>query len=504
MSSRYERLRLQHAVPIKILAVTLALQLLIANCSGVIEPDSDSDQPVRTDVALSVQTQPGDAASGVSLGTQPVVQLLDDSGNVVTGDNSTVITAALASGAGSLEGSTSVTLAAGVARFADLAVAGTVGDYTLSFSAPGLASVTSDAFTLRPGPASTQMSVVTASRTAVGVGETAILTLRARDAQGNAHTTGGLTVTFNAAGGSSQGTIGATQDNDDGTYQAVFTGMAAGTPTTISATIDGEPISSQLPTIQVTTAPSGRIVFFEEHFEDADLASRGWYDIGATPRIVFDAERGSNVIEMTFNQGESAVDSKPGRHLFDESETVYLAFWVRYSENWVGSGGGAHPHEFFFLTTVDPNPFQGPSAAVLQILVEQTHCFGGFNNCGVWGPDPNITGMFPWIGANGRRMRAPEVYFADDPAAFGGTRYKADWHRIEVFMQMNSDVGVPDGIARYWYDGELIIDLSDVLFRAEPAQAGALFNHHIAAPWMASSPITQTMWIDDLVVATER
>ncbi len=496
MSSRYERLRLQHAVPIKILAVTLALQLLIANCSGVIEPDSDSDQPVRTDVALSVQTQPGDAASGVSLGTQPVVQLLDDSGNVVTGDNSTVITAALASGAGSLEGSTSVTLAAGVARFADLAVAGTVGDYTLSFSAPGLASVTSGAFSLRPGPASPQTSLVTVSRPSVQVGETATLTLRARDAEGNAHTTGGLTVVFSASGGSSQGTIGPTRDNGDGTYEADFTGTAAGTPTTIGASISGQSVSSQLPSIEVTDVPSGRIVFFEENFEDTNFSSRGWYDLRNSP-VVFDSDRGSNVLEVLFQAGDQGMPTHGslGRHLFDSTETVYLSYWVRYSDNWVGSQASFHPHEFYFLTDAD-GPFVGPASALLEVVIEQNHCVHtSGNDC-----PGSVTGMIPFIGANGRRMEAPDVYFTDDL----GPRYKGDWHRVETFLQMNSGVGVPDGIARYWYDGELLVDLADVIYRAEPEDDGFRFNQLLVGPYMVSSSVTQMIWIDDIVVATER
>ncbi len=100
------------------------------------------------------------------------------------------------------------------------------------------------------------MSEVTTSTGAVLVGQTATLRLRARDAQGNNHTTGGLTVVFSVAGGSSQGTIGPTRDNGDGTYEADFTGTVGGTALTVSATVNGSPVTSNLPTILVAVAGS--------------------------------------------------------------------------------------------------------------------------------------------------------------------------------------------------------------------------------------------------------
>ncbi len=61
---------------------------------------------------------------------------------------------------------------------------------------------------------------------------------------------------FSVSGGSSQGTIGPTRDNGDGTYEADFTATAAGTTLTVGATINGSPVSSTLPTILVAVAGS--------------------------------------------------------------------------------------------------------------------------------------------------------------------------------------------------------------------------------------------------------
>jgi len=106
--------------------------------------------------------------------------------------------------------------------------------------------------TVSQGGASTSQSTVTVSAATVASGATVTLTLQAKDAGGNNLTAGGLTVAFTATGGTSTGTIGSTTDHANGTYTATFTGVAAGTATTIHATIGGAAVTSTLPTITVT------------------------------------------------------------------------------------------------------------------------------------------------------------------------------------------------------------------------------------------------------------
>ena len=69
-----------------------------------------------------IHTQPSaTATAGQAFGTQPVVYEEDQYGNLETGDNSTVVTASLASGTGPLQGTTTVTVSGGVATFTNLA-----------------------------------------------------------------------------------------------------------------------------------------------------------------------------------------------------------------------------------------------------------------------------------------------------------------------------------------------------------------------------------------------
>lgn len=234
----------------RIVALALTTSAALAACELF---DDVTEPPPPDGPHLAIQTQPGDAASATPLGTQPVVEVRDDNGDVATGDNTTVVTAAIASGEGSLDGTMSVTATAGIATFTDLMITGTAGQHQLSFSAQGFASATSNAFTLRAGVASPAASAVSVSDDVIVVGQTAVITLQARDAQENDHDSGGLVVEFSASGGTSEGIIGETIDNGDGTYESSFLATASGTEVTISATIDGESVTSPLPTIRVSS-----------------------------------------------------------------------------------------------------------------------------------------------------------------------------------------------------------------------------------------------------------
>jgi adhesin/invasin len=139
--------------------------------------------------------------------------------------------------------------------YSALFVGATAGTITSLGATIDGAAVTSAAPSLRvvPGPASPSGSQVLVSRDTIAVGDTAVLTLEARDVFGNRLSGGGLSVTFTASGGTgvSAGTIDVVTDHLDGSYTAVFHATTAGTPTTIGATIDGVPVTSALPTITV-------------------------------------------------------------------------------------------------------------------------------------------------------------------------------------------------------------------------------------------------------------
>src|SRR5256885_5625553 len=146
---------------------------------------------------LAVTPQPSASAqSGVAFAQQPVVQLRDGAGNPVSQSGVTV-TAAIATGAGTLGGTlTATTTSGGTASFTNLSISGTAGDRTLSFSAPGLTGVVSTTITVGAGAATqlaltTQPSAPAPSR--VAVAQQPVVQLR--DGDGNAVNQAGGTIT---------------------------------------------------------------------------------------------------------------------------------------------------------------------------------------------------------------------------------------------------------------------------------------------------------------------
>ncbi len=112
--------------------------------------------PPATPTSLSVATQPSSSAgSGRPLGQQPVVQVLDADGNPATA-RGVLVTAAIASGGGTLSGEAAIrTDATGKAAFTNLALVGTAGPRILRFTANGLQPAVSAPIGLGPGDAAT-------------------------------------------------------------------------------------------------------------------------------------------------------------------------------------------------------------------------------------------------------------------------------------------------------------------------------------------------------------
>jgi hypothetical protein len=93
--------------------------------------------------ALAVTTQPVGGTSGAALATQPVVRIVDASGNTMTGSAASVTVTA---SGGTLGGTKTVAAVNGVATFTNLTHT-TAGTKTLTFASTALTSVTSASFT---------------------------------------------------------------------------------------------------------------------------------------------------------------------------------------------------------------------------------------------------------------------------------------------------------------------------------------------------------------------
>lgn len=108
------------------------------------------DITVGAAAGLRVATQPGGASAAAAFVTQPVVEVVDAGGNVVTSDSSTNVDAAISTGTGTsgalLGGTTTVQASAGIVTFTNLQIDLAGSGYTLDFSATGFTTVVSDPF----------------------------------------------------------------------------------------------------------------------------------------------------------------------------------------------------------------------------------------------------------------------------------------------------------------------------------------------------------------------
>jgi hypothetical protein len=161
-------------------------------------------------VQLTITIQPsGTAQSGIPFTRQPDILVRDASNNPLSG---VVVTAAIASGGGTLGGTVTATSdPSGVANFTDLSISGLVGNRTLSFSAPGATTVISKNIDLNPGPAS--QLVITTQPSASALAGLAFLrqpVVRLADAAGNFVSQSGIVVTAAINTATGTGTLGGT------------------------------------------------------------------------------------------------------------------------------------------------------------------------------------------------------------------------------------------------------------------------------------------------------
>jgi hypothetical protein len=282
------------------------------------------------------------------------------------------------------------------------------------------------------------------------------------------------------------------------------------------------------------TALAAGSLLFEEKFENASVASRGWYDNTTLSLSTAEHIPGSAAsLEYHWTAGSAVpINGGAARHLFSASDSVQISFWLKYSSNWVGQNQVNYGHhEFYVLTDKDPaysnlaythlTGYIEENNGVAQVAIQDganidetkvgVDLRGITENRAVSGcngtyPDGYATlscyiasGSTHW---NGKQWKTGGTFFDSTP---GSPTYKNSWHRIDVLFMMNSiqnGIGQQDGAVQYWYDGQSVIDHRNVVFRTgqNPTMR---FNQFVMAPFMGDdSPVDQRFWIDDLTVVT--
>jgi uncharacterized protein YjdB len=356
------------------------------------------------------------------------------------------------------------------------------------------------------------------------VGATVQLSATLRDASNNVLT--GRVVTWSSAN-SGIASVSST---------GLVRGVAAGS-TTITATSETK-TGTATENVQAAPPPPppGGTLLFQEDFENTSMAARGWYDNTNVLLSTTEHMAGSTrSAQYRFTAGATSPTSGGAqRHKFTPTNSFYLSYNVKYSANWVGSGKSYHPHEFQVMSTLDGD-YDGPSNNFMTLYIEQSYQNGGkprlsmqdnksintslgtlprnlvgvTENRSTGGcngiAEPNMLSECYNAGSNWynlKQLLGPVVF---QPNA--GAGYKNNWNFVEAYFQLNTvvgGVGQANGVMQYWFNGTLIIDRHDILFRTG-AHPTLQFSQFLIAPYIGDgSPVDQSMWVDNLRVATAR
>ena len=284
------------------------------------------------------------------------------------------------------------------------------------------------------------------------------------------------------------------------------------------------------------TISSAQTTLFTEDFESTNLAAKGWYD--NTSQTFSTAEHipgSTRSLEFHWTVGGTQPTSGGSvRRAFTPTPTLYVSYWVKYSSNYAGSGRTYHPHEFYVLTNADP-AYSGLAFNTLDLYIQQV--FGsnggvpqleiqdgkmvdttkiGVNLIGVT-ENRAVAGCNGAGNTGGATVNG--VFGGSDCYSVGGGTYwnsyewnsptvrftPNTWQHVEVYAQLNSvvgGIGQTNGVLKYWLDGALIIDQSNVIFRTG-ANPNLAFNQFVIGPYIGDgSPVDQRFWIDNLTLAT--
>ena len=197
----------------------------------------------------AITTQPAGAVDGSAFTTQPVVRVTDSGGNTVTSFTGNVV-ASIASGTGTLSGTTTVAAVAGVATFTNLVITG-AGAFTLTFTPASLTAVTSSTLTI-------VAAKVAITRASIGTTHHSAFTtqpqITIQDSSNNTVTSSSAVVTATvSAGGTLVGTTTATASSGVATFTNLGIEGIIGTTYTITYTAVGLTVATATVTLTRST-----------------------------------------------------------------------------------------------------------------------------------------------------------------------------------------------------------------------------------------------------------
>ncbi len=263
-------------------------------------------------------------------------------------------------------------------------------------------------------------------------------------------------------------------------------------------------LAGSVPSPQDEPTDKATGLLFREGFDDDRLMERGWYD-GAKFEIAREgAHAGDGCVAYHWKADTTTPDNSSGvRRLFDPTDTVYLRCYLKLSKGWGWTSRPYHPHLMHFMTT-ENGRYHGPAASHLTVYFEPQNGKLRLAAQDIQNQDkPHGLTQGPLRGGyNGKFYDSKAELFTKDT--------DDQWHCVEALFKLNSldlERGKPnaDGIVRGWFDGKLVIDHTDVILRSTDFPK-MQFNQFLLTPYFGPGllPHEQTLWIDELVVGTNR
>ena len=207
--------------------LTLALPIGLAGNASAVGPATSA----------AIVTQPSTTVvTGSAFGRQPVIRIVDSASRTVT--NSTVaVVASIATGSGTLTGTTTVNAVAGVATFTNLGISGIAGRHTLRFTPTSLTSAVSGNVTVLTAAASVLGLTVPAAGAVNGEAFTTQPEITIQDAYTNAVNSSATVTATVSAGATLVGNTTATANLGVAEFEDLGINGTPNTPYTITYTI---------------------------------------------------------------------------------------------------------------------------------------------------------------------------------------------------------------------------------------------------------------------------
>ena len=307
--------------------------------------------------ALKVSTQPTGGTSGGVITGSPAARVVDAGGNSVTTHPATAVT--VTSSTGTIGGTTTANTSSGVATFTAATLVGLVStNHTLTFSAPGLGSVTSSTFTITVGAAAgLAIQTQPGNGTSIGAALSTQPVVRVVDSAGNVRTSDSSTVvTASITGTSSASLSNNTRTASSGV--ATFSGLAvtgAGGSFTLTFSAPGlTPVTSD--SFRVGIAGSG--VCAQTLSDTSFVTVTG--PVAGVCTITFDY----GVIPRTWTVPSGGLSN--------------VSFTIRGGAGGTYGGGAPRNYGAVFSGTI---PSLDGGEAVYVYVAQKGHCTSG----GVWG-----------------------------------------------------------------------------------------------------------------------